>query len=51
MNTKMSIHRALGEIKLYDKKIVDLLDKDFVLASKRESQKFTVSTLRNIKKR
>lgn len=31
----MTIHRALGEIKLYDKKIVDLLDKDFVLASKK----------------
>lgn len=35
MATKMTIHRALGEIKLYDKKIVDLLDKDFVLASKK----------------
>lgn len=35
MVTKMTIHRALGEIKLYDKKIVDLLDKDFVLASKK----------------
>lgn len=39
MNTKMSIHRALGEIKLYDKKIVDLLDKDFVLASKKRIAK------------
>lgn len=35
MATKMTIHRALGEIKLYDKKIVDLLNKDFVLASKK----------------
>lgn len=39
MNTKMSIHRALGEIKLYDKKIVDLLSKDFVLASKKRISK------------
>lgn len=35
----MTIHRALGEIKLYDKKIVDLLDKDFVLASKKRLAK------------
>ena len=35
----MTIHRALGEIKLYDKKIVDLLDKDFVLASKKRLTK------------
>ena len=39
MATKMTIHRALGEIKLYDKKIVDLLDKDFVLASKKRLAK------------
>lgn len=39
MVTKMSIHRALGEIKLYDKKIVDLLEKDFVLASKKRVTK------------
>lgn len=37
--TTMTIHRALGEIKLYDKKIVDLLDKDFVLASKKRLAK------------
>lgn len=35
----MTIHRALGEIKLYDKKIADLLDKDFVLASKKRLAK------------
>lgn len=35
----MTIHRALGEIKLYDKKIVDMLDKDFVLASKKRLAK------------
>lgn len=35
----MTIHRALGEIKLYDKKIIDLLDKDFVLASKKRLAK------------
>lgn len=35
----MTIHRALGEIKLYDKKIVGLLDKDFVLASKKRLAK------------
>lgn len=39
MVTKMSIHRALGEIKLYDKKIVDLLEKDFVIASKKRVTK------------
>ena len=35
----MTIHRALGEIKLYDKKIVDLLCKDFVIASKKRVTK------------
>lgn len=39
MTIKMTIHRALGEIKLYDKKIIDLLDNDFVLASKKRISK------------
>lgn len=39
MTTKMTVHRALGEIKLYDKKIIDLLNKDFVVANKKRISK------------
>lgn len=39
MIMKMTVHRALGEIKLYDKKIVDLLNKDFVISSKKRLSK------------
>lgn len=34
MSTIMSIHRALAEIKLYDKKIYDTMNKKFVMAEK-----------------